>query len=147
MKYEAVVEPLGRGAGVEVPTLVLESFDAGKRPKVVITINGHSWRSGIVPLGGRYYVGIGARSRDACGIVTGDSVDVDLVLDTEPRTVDLPEDLASALERDPHAREAYHRLPYGKQRGLVITIERAKAADTRQRRIAEAIASLLDSST
>lgn len=140
--FTARVVPAGNATGVEVPAEVVGALGAGKRPKVVITINGHSWRSRVASMGGRFVVGISAANRAASGIALGVEVEVALDLDTEPRLVAEPIDLAEALGAEPLAREAFDRLPYGLRRKHVAAVEDAKSAETRQRRIVRLIASL-----
>jgi hypothetical protein len=140
--FTATVVPAGNATGVEVPAEVVGALGAGKRPKVVITINRHSWRSRVASMGGRFVVGISAANRAASGIVLGDEVEIALELDTEPRVVAEPVDLAGALDADPLAREAFDRLPYGLRRKHVALVEDAKNAATRQRRIIRLIATL-----
>ncbi|WP_406397625.1 YdeI/OmpD-associated family protein [Streptomyces sp. NBC_00879] len=135
----ATVEPAGNATGVEVPEDVVDALGAGKRPAVVITINGHTWRSRVAAMGGRFIVGISAANRTASKIAEGDEVEVDLQLDTEPRVVVEPPDFAEALDADPQLRAAYDRLAYTHRRRHVLAIEGAKTAETRQRRIAKAI--------
>ena len=98
--FTATVVPAGNATGVEVPAEVVGALGAGKRPKVVITINRHSWRSRVASMGGRFVVGISAANRAASGIVLGDEVEIALELDTEPRVVAEPVDLAGALDAD-----------------------------------------------
>ena len=58
--FRSTVVPAGNATGAEVPAEVVDALGEGKRPKVAITINGHTWRSRIVTKGGRYLVGISA---------------------------------------------------------------------------------------
>ncbi|WP_405604728.1 YdeI/OmpD-associated family protein [Streptomyces sp. NBC_01410] len=139
MVFRATVEPAGNATGVEVPADVVDALGAGKRPAVVITINGHTWRSRVAAMGGRFIVGISAANRAASKVAEGDEVEVDLQLDTEPRVVVEPPDFAEALGADPQLRAAYDRLAYTHRRRHVLAIEGAKTAETRQRRIAKAI--------
>ena len=125
-----------------MPTEVAGGLQAGRRPKVVITINGHTWRSSVASQGGRFLVGISAANRAASGIELDDEVEITLELDTEPRVVAEPTDLAEALDADPLAREAFDRLPYGLRRKHVTAVEDAKSTETRQRRITRLIATL-----
>jgi len=142
MRFPATVEPAGNATGVEVPAEIVTALGAGKRPKVAITINGHTWRSRVAPMGGRFIVGISAANRAACGIAEGDSVEADVQLDTEPRVVAEPPDLAEALDGDPQARAAFDRLAYGLKRKHVQAIRDAKTPQTRQRRITKLIATI-----
>src|SRR4029434_4412506 len=91
--FRSTVVPAGNATGAEVPAEVVGALGQGKRPKVAITINGHTWRSRVASQGGRYLVGISAANRAAAGIEEGDEIEVTLELDTEPREVDEPADL------------------------------------------------------
>jgi hypothetical protein len=95
-----------------VPAEVVGALEAGKRPKVVITINGHTWRSRVASMRGRFVVGISAANRAASGIALGDEIEIGLELDTEPRVVAEPTDLAEALDADPPARAAFDQLSW-----------------------------------
>jgi Domain of unknown function (DUF1905)/Bacteriocin-protection, YdeI or OmpD-Associated len=140
--FRTTVVPAGNATGAEVPAEVVDALGEGKRPKVGITINGHRWRSRVASMGGRFLVGISAANRAAAGIAEGDEIEVTLELDTGPREVDEPADLAAALDSAPTARAAFDRLPFGLRRKHLKDIEAAKAAPTRQRRIERLIESL-----
>ena len=142
MRFLATVEPAGNATGIEVPAEIVPAFAAGRRPKVVLTINGHTWRSRVASMGGRFIVGISAANRAACGIAEGDRVEAEVQLDTEPRVVAEPPDLAEALDADPQARAAFDRLAYGLKRKHVQAIHDAKTPQTRQRRIAKLITTI-----
>jgi hypothetical protein len=132
--------------GLEVPPEVVEALGAGGRPPVTITINGHSWRSRVAIMRGRYLLGLSNANRQAAGAVTGDEVDVEVERDAEPRVVIEPADFARALGADLVARAAYDRLAYNRKREHVRAIESAKRPETRTRRIEKAIAMLRDDS-
>jgi ribosomal protein S18 acetylase RimI-like enzyme len=135
MRFPATVQLAGNATGIEVPAEIVTAPGAGKRPKVAITINGHTWRSRVASRGGRFIVGISAANRAACGIAEGDRGEAELQLDTEPRVVAEPPDLAEALDGDPQARAAFDRLAYDLKRKHVQAIQDAKTPQTRQRRI------------
>lgn len=144
MKFRTHVEPPEPMRGLEVPRQVVEALGGGKRPTVTITINGHSWRSRVAIMRGRYLIGLSNANRQAADVVTGDKVEVEVQSDPEPRAVIEPADLARALDADPLARAAYNRLPYGLKQQHVRAIETAKKPETRRRRIDKAIAVLRD---
>lgn len=121
--------------GLEVPEEVVEALGGGKRPPVIITVNGHTWKSRVAIMRGRCLLGLSNANRSAAGLTTGDEVEVELQLDPEPRVVVEPEDLARALDADPTARAAYDSLAYSHRREHVLAIESAKRAETRERRI------------
>lgn len=143
MRFPATVELNGKTVtGIEVPPDVVEALGSGKRPAVTVTINGHTYRSTVAPMGGRSMLPLSAENREAAGVAAGDEVDVDVELDTQPREVEVPADFQDALDEDAQARAAWERLSYSHKRQHVLAIEGAKAAETRQRRIGKALAML-----
>lgn len=142
MKFRTLVEPPEPMRGLEVPPEVVEALDGGARPPVRITVNGHTWRSRVAIMRGRHLLGFSKANRQAAGVDTGDEVEVDVELDTEPRVVVEPEDLARALDADPAARAAFDGLPPGRKGEHVRAVESAKRPETRRRRIENAIAAL-----
>ncbi|TDD80369.1 YdeI/OmpD-associated family protein [Actinomadura rubrisoli] len=142
MKFRTRVEPPEPMRGLEVPPEVVEALGAGKRPAVTITINGHSWKSRVAIMRGRFLLGLSKANRQAAGVVTGDEVEVELERDTEPRVVVEPADFARALDADPIARAAYDRLSHSRKREHVLAIDSAKKPETRSRRIEKALAAL-----
>jgi hypothetical protein len=125
-----------------VPTELVEAMGAGKRPPVVVTINAHTWRTRIASMGGRFLIGMSAANRTAARIAEGDVVQVELALDNEPRVVEVPEDLAAALNADPTIRAAFDALSYTHRREHARSVAEAKTQPTRDRRIAKVIDSL-----
>lgn len=142
MKFLAVVEPPEPMHGLEVPPGVVEALGGGPRPAVTIRINDHSWRSRVAIMRGRHLIGLSNANRQAAGVAIGDQVEVELALDTEPRIVVEPDDLAAALDVDQDARAAYDALTSSRRREVVRSVESAKRPETRQRRIEHAIAAL-----
>jgi hypothetical protein len=120
----------------------VEALGGGKRPAVTITINGHSWKSRVAIMRGRYLLGLSNANRKAAGVMTGDEVEVEVEIAAEPRVVVEPADFACALDADPVARAAYERLSYSRKREHVLAIETAKKAETRMRLIEKALATL-----
>ena len=146
MRFRSKVEPPEPMRGLEVPAAVIDALGEGKRPRVTIRINGHSWNSRIAIMRGRYLIGFSRANRSAAGVDTGDEVEVEVELDREPPNVTEPEDFARALDADPGARSAYERLPHGRKRHHVLAIEGAKKPETRTRRIENALEALRDGS-
>jgi hypothetical protein len=143
MRFRATIELAGKTAtGFQVPDDVVTALGAGRRPPVRVTIGGHTYRSTVASMGGRFMVGVSAQNRTAAAVAAGDEVDVDLELDTEPREVDVPEDLAAALDAEPEARRFFDGLSYSRKQWFVLRIEQAKKAETRRRRLDEAVTML-----
>ena len=148
MRFRSTVELGGKTAtGIPVPAEVVEGLGAGKRPAVRVTIGPHTYRSTVAPYGGGFFLPLNAENRTAAGVSAGDEVDVDVELDTEPRHVDVPLDLAAALDRDPVARRHFDGLSYSNKRRYVLSIEEAKTPETRARRIAKAVGRLREGGT
>jgi Bacteriocin-protection, YdeI or OmpD-Associated/Domain of unknown function (DUF1905) len=143
MKFHGRVELNGKTAtGIEVPAGVVTGLGAGKRPAVRATVNGFTYRTSVGAMGGRFLLPVSAQIRAGAGVAAGDEVDVDLEVDTEPRTVSVPADLAVALDADPAVRRAFDALSYSQQLRYVQPVEDAKAAATRQRRIDKMLSDL-----
>jgi hypothetical protein len=128
--------------GIQVPDEIVEALGSGKRPPVKVTINGYTYRNTIAVMGGVYMVGVSAENRAGAGVAGGDQVDVDIELDTAPREVTVPPDLAAALDAEPKARRTFDGLSYSNKLWHVQQVTGAKTDETRQRRIAKSIALL-----
>jgi hypothetical protein len=141
MKFATILQKTGGNTtGFEVPAEVVEGLAAGKRPPVVVTLNGaYTYRNTIAPLGGSFWIGVSAEHRAKSGLQGGEAIEVELTIDMAPRQVIVPDDLAAALSRDKAARAAFEKLSYSHQRQHVLAIEAAKAPQTRARRVAKTI--------
>ena len=143
MKFRATVELGGKTAtGIEVPEDVVAALGSSRRPPVTVTIGGHSYRTTVARMGGRFLVGLSAENRTAAGVAAGDLVDVDIEPDTAPREVDVPADLAEALARDDAARATFDGLSFTHRKEWVRWVEEAKKAETRATRLAKTVESL-----
>ena len=87
-------------------------------------------------------VGVSAENREAAGVASGDTENVDIELDTAPRVVTVPPDLGKALKKDVKSKETFDALSYSNKRWHVQSIEGAKTDETRHRRIAKSVAAL-----
>jgi hypothetical protein len=143
MKFHTVLEATGKNTtGIHVPDEVVEALGSGKRPPVVVTVNGYTYRNTIARMGGRFLLSVSADNRAKAGVSAGDEIEVSLEVDTEPRVVTVPEDFTAALDQDNAARQAFDKLAYSHQLRWVLSVEDAKTPETRQRRIAKAVESL-----
>ncbi len=133
----------GNNVGIVVPDEVVHGLGRGKRVPVVVTIDGgHSYRSTIASMGGRFLISFNAQTRAATGREAGDEVEVTLEVDDAPRTVEVPAPLADALAADPAAAAAWAALSVSKQKAHVLSVEGAKTDDTRGRRVRKVIETL-----
>ncbi|HEX3805553.1 MAG TPA: YdeI/OmpD-associated family protein [Gaiellaceae bacterium] len=133
MKFDAAVGE--GGVGIEVPFDVREVFGAGRVP-VVAKLNGFAYRTTIVRMNGTWCFPVRREIREAAGVDLGERVTVELERDEAPREVDVPADLAAALDAD--ARTFFESLSFTHRKEYVQWIESAKREETRTRRVAKA---------
>jgi hypothetical protein len=132
----------GNTAGFEIPDEVVEELGGGRRPKVVVTVGNHTWRSSIANMGGTFMLGVSMANREAAGVAAGQLLDVDIELDTAPRTVDVPADLAAELEKDGAARTAWEGWSFTRQKEAARSLTEAQKPETRARRLEKVLADL-----
>lgn len=143
MRFRAPVELGGKTAtGIQVPDDVVLALAGGKRPAVQVTVGGHTYRTTIASMGGRFLVPLSSENRTAAGVAAGDEVEVDIALDTAPREITVPADLAGALAEDDRAQQTFDALAHSHRKEWVRWIEEAKKADTRSSRITKAVSAL-----
>ena len=143
MKFRATVELGGKTAtGIEVPEDVVAALGSGNRPAVTITVGGHSYRTTVSRMGGRFLVPLSAENRTAASVAAGDQVEVDIELDSGPREVAVPGDLAAALAQDDTARATFDGLSFTHRKEWVRWIEEAKKPETRATRLDKTVESL-----
>jgi hypothetical protein len=143
MRFRTKVLLAGKTAtGVEVPAKVVDGLGSTKRPLVRVTINGYTYRSAIAPMGGTFMLGISEEVRNNANVSAGQTVDVDVELDTQPRDVEVPPELAKALARDANAKKYFESLSYSGKFRLTAPIANGKTAETRQRNLAKAMQAL-----
>ena len=141
MDFRATVVLGGKTAtGIQVPDAVVEALGAGKRPPVAVTVGGYTYRTTVAPMGGAFWVPLAAEHREAAGVAAGQEVDVSVVLDTAPREVALPDDLATAM--DDAAHTTFAGLAPSHKKEWVRWVEEAKKPETRVTRIEKTVESL-----
>lgn len=135
------------GEGGEYYFIVPVDFQAefGRhRPPVRATIRGHTFRTTPARYGTEYYVVVNRANREAIGIDRGDRVRIQFELDTEPRVVEPPPELATSLAGSTKARAMYSKLSYSHQKAYADWVAEAKRPETRVRRASESVKRLLD---
>jgi hypothetical protein len=142
MRFTTTVQLHGKSAtGIEVPPEVVDALGSGKKPKVVVTIGGYSYRTTVGVMGGKSLLPLSAEHRKGAGVEAGQEVDVDVELDTAPREVEVPDALAEALAAA-GKREAFDALNFSTRKEHARSVTEAKAEATRDRRIAKVLDSL-----
>jgi hypothetical protein len=143
MRFRTTILGAGKTAtGIPVPEEVFSGLGPGRRHAIVVTLGGHSYRSTVAPYRGEIMIPLSAPNREAAGVVAGQEVEIDIELDTRPREVEVPQDLADAIAAVPSAAAAFSALSFTNQNRHVVSVEGAKTAETRQRRIEKAVAEL-----
>jgi hypothetical protein len=124
---------------IEIPERVVLKLEAGKRVPVRATLNGVKYRSTIAVYGGRYYLPARKEICAAAKLVPGGRARVSLEVDTAPRTVEIPADLATALSAA-KLRDGFNAFSFSHQREFVGWVTSAKRAETRAARIPKVVA-------
>jgi hypothetical protein len=132
----------GNNTGIEVPAEVVEALGGGKRAAVKVTVNGYEYATTMGSMSGRCMLPFSAERRRESGLAGGDAIEVDLVLDTAPRQLEVPNDLQTALNASSAAAGAWQKLSPSQRKAHVTAVLGAKAAETRARRIASVVAKL-----
>ncbi len=142
MRYRTTIIQSGNTTGIEVPPEVIESLGGNKRAPVKVTLNGYTYRTTIGSMGGKSMLSLSLENRTNAGVTGGQELDVEVVLDTEPRVVEVPADLAAALDAEPAARATFDKLSNSNKGWHVSQVTGAKTEETRQRRIEKSVATL-----
>ncbi|HWJ80604.1 MAG TPA: YdeI/OmpD-associated family protein [Nocardioides sp.] len=140
LSFRTTLVPRGPAAAVVLDDdQVAELGEGKKRFPVVATVDGYTWRTSVARMGGEFLVGLNREVRTGAGVEAGDEVDVELALDTEPREVDVPAELAEALAGDAEARAAYEKLAFTHRKEYARWVAEAKREETKARRVAQAL--------
>lgn len=143
--FKAVLQPdpTGTGTFIRVPADVQAKLGLRGRPKISSVIAGSPYRGSLMPMGdGSFGLGVLKSIQEAAGVKRGDTITVELELDTAPRVVEMPFDLAKAIGRDQKAKAAWERLSYTNKKEMARSLEEAKKPETRELRLAAALARL-----
>ena len=148
MKFHTTLQRFGgNNTGIEVPEEVLTALGRGRRVKVVATVNGYTYRTSVAPAMGRILMPFSSEHRAATGLSGGEEIEVEIVPDDAPREVQVPADLATALEAAPEAAAFFAGLSYTNRRLYVLWVEDAKRPETRAARVAKSVEMLAEHRT
>lgn len=132
--FEAVILTSGNNTGIEIPPHNLAQLGAGKRPPVMVTVDGYTYRSTVGAMGGRSLISFSKAHREASGLMGGEAVTVTLELEEGPRPVDTAAELDAAMQ-EAALTERFASLSYSKRKELARRVREAKTDSTRDRRI------------
>lgn len=140
LSFTTTLQPRGPAAAVVLEDDQVAALGQGaKRFPVKATVNGYTWRGNVARMGGEFLVGLSKAVRTAAGVQAGDQVQVELELDTQERTVDLPDQLSAALAADAEAKAGFDGLSYTHRKEYARWIAESKKPQTRDRRLAKAL--------
>lgn len=139
--FTAVLLQMGNNVGIEVPEQVVLSFRAGKRVPVTVELNGFSYPSTIAPMAGMYLIPVSKEIRAQAGVAGGEEHLITVERDTSPRAPEVPDDLADALQVA-GVRAAFDALAPSRSKEHVRSVNEARAAATRARRVQKVVESL-----
>ena len=146
VRFKGVLTPTPRGGGgtlVPIPKDIAAKLGLKGMPKIQAVIAGTPYRGSLMPMGdGTYCLGVLKSIQEAAGVGSGDTITIDLELDTTPRTVERPADLAKAIANDKKAMAAWEALSYTNKQEMARSLQEAKRPETRERRLAQALQSL-----
>lgn len=129
-------------AGIQVPAEVVIALGGGNHPKVRLTLNSFTYRSSIAKMGDEFWIPASKARRTEGKLEVDVPYEIEIEIDTAPREVDLPEELAEHSQSDPIAKATWEAMSYSNQLRMVTPINNAKKPETRQRNIEKVIAQL-----
>jgi hypothetical protein len=135
---------MGRGGRAVVVPLDVPALFGKVRAPVRGTVNGFPYRSTIMRYGDTYYLGLNREIREGAGVDAGDVVTIEMELDDAPREVEVPEELAAALDAAPAARRTFDALSYTHRKEYAGWVGEAKREETRRTRAEKAVAMLTE---
>lgn len=139
LHVNTVLEPVGPATAIELSDAQVAELGGGRRAPVRITVGDRTARLRLAVMGGKNLIGLSKAARADLGVEIGDSITASIELDPGERVVEVPPDLAAALDADPHLRAAFEALSYSHRKEHVRAITEAKRPETRARRIAAAL--------
>jgi hypothetical protein len=143
IRFQARLEEHSGGSLVQVPKEVSDQLGGRARIKVQGRLNQLPFRGSTMPTGdGTHCLGFRKDQRAAAGVEIGDVVTVELARDEEERLVEVPPELASALESERRLDAAFQALSYTRRKEMAASVASAKSAETRERRLAAALEEL-----
>ncbi|WP_111720458.1 YdeI/OmpD-associated family protein [Homoserinimonas sp. OAct 916] len=144
VSFDTTLTGIGTNTGIMVPAGVLHELAGGRRPAVDVEVNGYCYRSTIGVMAGQSLISVSAAVRKSSGLAAGDPIHVTITINETPRAIEIPADLADALQANPGTEEFFATLSNSLQRYHLDNIAGAKTGETRQRRVDKTVALFLE---
>lgn len=144
LRLHTVLTGRGPAAAILLTDEQVASFGVGKAFPVAVTIDGRTARLRLARMGDENLIGFSKAARTELGLEIGQEIDAVIRVDSAERTVDIPAELAAALETDPAVRARFDALSYSVRKEHARSVAEAKQDATRERRIAKVLDALSD---
>jgi hypothetical protein len=129
----------GPGHAVALPFDPVDVFGRARVPVLVSVPGSEPFRTTIATYATRAWIGLRKAQLAEFGVSVGDEITMTVIVDDAPRTVDVPPELAEALNASPDAGAVFAALSYSHRREYADWVREAKQPATRTRRAARAI--------
>lgn len=144
LRLHTVLTGRGPAAAILLSDEQVASFGAGKAFPVAVTIGGRTARLRVARMGSENMIGFSKAVRADLGVEIDQEIEAVIRVDSAERTVDVPPELAAALDADPAVRAAFDALSYTVRKEHARSVAEAKQEATRERRIAKIVDALGD---
>lgn len=141
LHVRTTLAPVGPATAIELTDDQVVELGGGKRAAVVVTVGERQARLRLAVMGGANLIGLSKAARGQLAVEIGDVIDATIDLDTDERTVDVPDHLAQELARHT-LRDAFDAKPFTRRKEWARSVADAKRPDTRRRRIDRVIGEL-----
>ena len=144
----ATLEPRGPAGAFLLTDEQVTALGGGRKTfPVRVTVNGTALSLRLARMGGENMIGLSKSARAEAGVEIDGSYDVEITLDEAERQVEVPADLQTALDGDSVAAAAFAKLSFSHRKEFVRWVGEAKAAATRERRVASTLEMLREGRT
>ena len=129
----------GGGAYILFPFDIEKEFGTKGRVPVQALFNAIPYTGSLIKYGGPlHFLGVPKAIREQIGVGPGDTIDVEIWKDDQPRTIEVPAPLQQAMKRA-GVLKIFEALSYSHRREYCRWITEAKKEETRRKRIDKAI--------
>lgn len=139
--FKTTVKASGNNTGIEVPAENIAELGSSKKPAVKVNLSGYQYQNTVAVMDGKFMISLSAAHRAASGLKGGDPITVTLELNLEPAQIEIPTDLAAALETA-NLKTVFEKSAPSKRKEFVRQVTDAKTDETRERRIAKILEQL-----
>jgi hypothetical protein len=140
-QFKTTLKPAGPGgAWTGIFLTEAQSAKLSRRGRVPVTleVNGHPFKAFAALMGnGTHGIVFNKTMQKTASVSQNDVVDVTLEVDSSPRTVEVPPELAAELRKSKVAKTFFDELAYTHKKDFAGWITDAKRQETKSQRLAE----------